>query len=45
MWIFAIVLGVILYVPIGVALGILLFTKVVKEWKDDKEEVVNENFL
>lgn len=42
MWIFAIVLGIILYIPIGVALGILLFTKAMKEWKDDKKEVVSE---
>lgn len=43
MWIFAIVLGVVLYIPIGVALGILLFRRIMKEWEEDGREAVNEN--
>ena len=43
MWIFAIVLGIILYIPIGVALGILLFRRIMKEREEDGGEVVNEN--
>ena len=43
MWIFAIVLGIILYIPIGVVLGILLFRRIMKEREEDGREAVNEN--
>lgn len=43
MWIFAIVLGIILYIPIGVALGILLFRRIMKEREEDGRGEVNEN--